>query len=82
MAEGVNDALAAKADIVVMCSSDDEYALLAPEMFGLLGNKAISVIAGNPACRPELEAAGISNYIHVKSNLLAELKQYQQKLGL
>ena len=82
VAEGVNDALAAKADIVVMCSSDDEYALLAPEMFGLLGNKAISVIAGNPACRPELEAAGISNYIHVKSNLLAELKQYQQKLGL
>ncbi len=80
--EGVQACLDNKASIVVLCSSDDEYAGFAPEAFDKLKNKAIVVVAGNPECRPELEAKGLMNYIHVKNNVLEELKTYQQKLGI
>ncbi|MDX9881507.1 MAG: methylmalonyl-CoA mutase small subunit [Prolixibacteraceae bacterium] len=82
VAEGVEAAKAAKADIVVLCSSDDEYAELAPAASELLKDDAIFVVAGSPACMDDLKAKGISNFIHVKSNLLDELKGYQIKLGI
>lgn len=80
--DGVNAAVAAKADIVVLCSSDDEYAAFAPETFEKLGNKAIFVVAGAPACQPELEAKGIKNYINMKSNILETLSYYQGLLSI
>ncbi len=80
--EGVKAALNAKSDIVVICSSDDEYATLAPEAFEKLSGKAIFVVAGEPACKPDLEAKGITNYISVKSNLLDTLLKYQAMLGI
>lgn len=80
--EGVKACLENKAAIVVVCSSDEEYAEIAPEVLAKLKDKAVVVVAGNPECRPELEAKGVTNYIHVKNNLLEELKGYQQKLGI
>ena len=80
--EGVEAAQKAGAAIVVICSSDDEYAEFAPAAFEALGGKAIFVVAGAPACTDDLKAKGISNFISVKSNLLAELKQYQASLGI
>jgi methylmalonyl-CoA mutase len=80
--EGVEAARKAGAAIVVICSSDDEYAELAPAAFDAIGGKAIFVVAGAPACTEELKAKGIANYINVKSNLLAELKTYQSTLGI
>ena len=80
--EGVAAALEAKADIVVVCSSDDDYAELAPRVKELLGGKAILVVAGAPACTPELEAQGITNFINVKSNVLETLKFYLKELGI
>jgi methylmalonyl-CoA mutase len=77
--EGVADALKAGAAIVVLCSSDDEYATFAPETKALLNNE-ILVVAGNPSCKEELVGKDISNFIHVRSNLLEELKAYQSKL--
>ena len=82
VAEGVEACLAENPAIVVLCSSDDEYAGFVPEAYEALKDKAIVVVAGNPASRPELEAKGIMNYIHVKNNVLEELKGYQQKLGI
>jgi methylmalonyl-CoA mutase len=79
--EGLAAAKAKSADIVVICSSDDEYAEFAPEAAGKLENE-ILVVAGNPACKAELEEKGITNFIHVKSNILEELKGYQDKLGI
>ncbi len=80
--EGVEAALAAKAEIVVICSSDDDYAELAPKAKELLGGKAMLVVAGAPACTPELEAQGITNFINVKSNVLETLKSYLKELGI
>ena len=80
--EGVKAALESQAQIVVACSSDDEYADAVPQIAELLGDKAILVVAGDPACRAELEAKGITNFINVKSNVLETLKEYQAKLGI
>lgn len=80
--EGVNAALEAKADIVVLCSSDEEYAGFAPAAYELLNEKALFVVAGNPSCADELKAKGITNFIHVKSNVLTELSRYQSELGI
>ena len=80
--EGVEAALAAKADIVVACSADDEYAEAVPKIKELIGDKAIVVVAGDPECRPELEAKGIDKYIHVRCNVLETLKEYQAEMGI
>ena len=80
--EGVDAALEAKADIVVICSSDDEYAEYAIPAFKYLNGRAMFVVAGAPACMEDLKAAGIENYIHVKCNVLETLKEYNAKLGI
>ena len=80
--EGVDAALEAKADIVVICSSDDEYAEYAIPAFKYLDGRAMFVVAGAPACMEDLKAAGIENFIHVKCNVLETLKEYNQKLGI
>ena len=80
--EGVDAALKAGADIVVLCSSDDEYAEYAIPAFQYLDGRAMFVVAGAPACMEDLKAAGIENYIHVKCNVLETLKEYNQKLGI
>jgi methylmalonyl-CoA mutase len=79
--EGVAAAKAKNVDIVVICSSDDEYAALVPQAAEKLDGE-ILVVAGNPACKSELEEKGITNFIHVKSNVLEDLKGYQQKLKI
>lgn len=78
--EGVNAAIASKADIVVLCSSDEEYATLAPEVFTALDNRALFVVAGAPACADELKAQGITEFINVRSNVLETLKSFNAKL--
>lgn len=80
--EGVDAALEAKADIVVICSSDDEYAEYAIPAYKYLNSRAMFVVAGAPACSEDLKAAGIENFIHVKSNQLETLKAYNAKLGI
>ena len=80
--EGVDAALKANADIVVICSSDDEYAEYAIPAFKYLDGRAMYVVAGAPACSDDLKAAGIENFIHVRVNQLETLKEYNAKLGI
>lgn len=80
--EGVKAALAANSDIVVICSSDDEYSVFAPEAFRSLKDKAVFVVAGSPAYTEDLKAMGIENFISLKSNLLESLTDFNNKLGI
>ncbi len=80
--EGVDAALKADADIVVICSSDDEYAEYAIPAFKYLDGRAMFVVAGAPACSEDLKAAGIENFIHVRVNQLETLREYNQKLNI
>lgn len=80
--EGIEAALKAEADIVVLCSSDDEYAEYAIPAFKALNGRAMFVVAGAPACSDDLKAAGIENFIHVRVDQLKTLKEYNAKLGI
>jgi len=80
--EGVDAALEAKADIVVLCSSDEEYATYAIPAFQYLNGRALYIVAGAPECMDELKAAGIENFVHVRCDVLETLKGYNVKLGI
>jgi len=80
--EGVDAALNAGANIIVICSSDDEYAEYAIPAYKYLDGRAMFIVAGAPACMDDLKAAGIENFIHVKCNVLETLKEYNAKLGI
>ena len=77
---GVEAAQKAGADIIVLCSSDDEYAEYAPAAFKAIDGKQIFVVAGAPACMEDLKAAGIENFIHVRVNILDTLKAFNAQL--
>lgn len=78
--DGVDAAIEKGADVIVLCSSDDEYATLAPEAFKYLDGRAMFVVAGAPACMEELQAVGINDFIHVRCNVLETLQSFNAKL--
>ena len=80
--EGIEAAMKANADIVVLCSSDEEYAEYAIPAFKALNNRAMFVVAGAPECMEDLKKEGIENFIHVKVNQLETLKEFNAKLGI
>ncbi|MFA7544125.1 MAG: methylmalonyl-CoA mutase family protein, partial [Candidatus Cloacimonadaceae bacterium] len=81
--EGIEAAKTSQAEIVVLCSSDEEYEGNAQKAFEALSANQIVVLAGYPAAQMEsLKAAGIQHFIHVKSNLLATLQGFQKALGI
>ena len=76
--EGIDAAMEKKADVVVLCSSDDEYAALIPEAVKELDGRAELVLAGPET--DEFKAMGITNFINVRTNVLATLKAFNAKL--
>lgn len=80
--EGIEAGVKSGAEIIVLCSSDDEYATYAPEAFKALAGRAEFVVAGSPACMEDLKALGIANFVHVKSNVLETLTAFNAKLGI
>lgn len=81
VAEGVKAAREKGADLVVLCSSDDEYVTYAPEAFDLLNDGSeLFVVAGAPASMDQLKEHGIEHFIHVRSNVLETLKTFNEKL--
>lgn len=80
--EGVDAALEQDADIIVLCSSDDEYAEFAPEAYKYLNGRAQFVVAGAPDCMDDLKAVGVKHFINVKSNVLETLRGFNKTLGI
>ncbi|MBN2348392.1 MAG: acyl-CoA mutase large subunit family protein [Bacteroidales bacterium] len=79
--EGVHAAESSGADIIVICSSDEEYIDLVPLIYQKLKHK-ILVVAGSPKNIEDLQAAGIKYFIHLKSNMLDTLKEFNELLGI
>jgi methylmalonyl-CoA mutase len=81
--EAADACLKEKADIAVICSSDEEYATLAPALFAKLKDKIIVVVAGYPkAIMEDLKQQGIRHFIHNRSNVLESLNYFQELLGI
>jgi len=82
--EGVKAAGEAKPDLIVVCSSDEEYATLgveaAKQCKAQFPNTPF-LVAGNPTeCLDALTAAGADDFIHVRVNILESLRKYNQLL--
>lgn len=76
---------AEEADLIVLCSSDAEYAGLVAELMQYLqdlGRTTPVIVAGNPENAEQLKAAGIADFVHVRSNPLEVLTKWQEKLGI
>lgn len=84
--EGVKVAIDSKAEVIVICSSDEEYAEIAPAIAKAIKEKASErtvILAGYPKEIIDLlKAAGVDDFIHIKTNALVFLKQLQEKLGI
>ena len=81
--EAAGACLKAKAEIAVVCGSDDEYAELVPQLYERLKDKSIMVVAGYPKTIAEdLKQKGIKYFIHVKTNVLETLKEFHKLLGI
>lgn len=76
---------AADADLMVLCSSDPEYLALATEVLPGLKARRVEtpvVIAGNPETAEQLRAAGIHEFVDLRSNPVELLTNLQQLLGI
>ncbi len=83
---GVEAAIAEKPAIVVICSSDDEYLSTVPAITQEIKQKCqgtLVVLAGYPQDHIEnFKKAGVDEFIHVRSNLLETLREFNSKLGI
>jgi methylmalonyl-CoA mutase len=69
------------ADLIVLCSSDTEYLAFAQEVCGKV--KAPVLVAGNPKEQiAALQAAGVQGFIHILSDAIKTLTEWQNKLGM
>ncbi len=83
--KGIADALASSANIVVLCSSDEEYAELAVAATEIKRQspKTQVVVAGNPTeLIDQLNQAGVDFYIHLRTNLLDALTRFNEVLDI
>lgn len=84
--EGIKAAIDSKAEIVVLCSSDEEYAEMAADITRSLKSskpEVLVVVAGNPKeIMDSLKQAGVDEFISVKSNVLNTLYNFQRKLEI
>jgi len=84
--EGVKVALNSKAEIVVVCSSDDEYAAIIPVVCKGIkseNNNVLIFVAGYPKeIVEQLKSDGIDDFIHIRTNVLEFLKNLNKKFGI
>jgi len=82
--EGISEAKKTNSDIVVLCSSDEEYATLIPEFISLIKKEIPSVwpiVAGYPKdLITKANELGVTDFIHMKSNLIEFMEKAQARL--
>jgi methylmalonyl-CoA mutase len=76
---------ACDADLIVLCSSDAEYLALATELITKLkarGRETAVIVAGAPDTAEQLKAAGVADFVNIRSNPIDVLTKWQQRLGI
>ena len=78
--EGIEAFKKSNSQILIACGADNEYADWIPELKSKISKETNFAIAGYPkALFEQFATIGIDKYIHLKSNLVKELKNYQNK---
>jgi methylmalonyl-CoA mutase len=84
--EGINAVIQSNPDILVYCSSDDEYLELikaANKQIKISNPDLKLIVAGNPVqIIDQLKQEGVDDFIHVRSNVLEILERYQHIMGI
>jgi len=84
--KGVKSALDSEAEIIVLCSSDEEYATLTPLVckgIKFQNKEMMILVAGYPKELVEtLKSAGTDDFIHMRTNVLEFLVNLQKKFGI
>jgi methylmalonyl-CoA mutase len=82
----IAESLTGDPDAVVLCSSDPEYATLAPRVIRELrdaGKGTPVIVAGNPTDSiAQLKQAGVADFVHMRSNAAEVLGAWQERLGV
>jgi methylmalonyl-CoA mutase len=83
--QSAGEIAARDADLIVLCSSDQEYPELARELalqLKSLGRRTPVIVAGNPDSADQLRAVGVADFILARSNPIEVLTSWQQQLGI
>ncbi len=82
--DGVKKALDEKPEIIVLCSSDEEYPTLGVEYLNALRSTGVPVVmAGNPGENEGLfREAGVHSFVHMRTAALEALENYQTVLSV
>jgi methylmalonyl-CoA mutase len=80
--EAIGSAAGSSADIMVICSSDEEYPVVVPAIYSMFNNRTILVVAGNPPCIDDLKTLGIKYFIHLRCDVTDMLKNFNNLLGI
>ncbi len=83
--DSVDEIAAVDGDLIVLCSSNAEYLETAAALISKLrkvGREIPVLVAGNPESAEQLRAAGVADFIHIRSNPVEVLTSWQQRLGM
>jgi methylmalonyl-CoA mutase len=83
--DGADEMAACDADLIVLCSSDGDYTALATNLLPRLqarGRATAVLVAGNPDGADQLQAIGVADFVHLRSNPLEFLTKWQLRLGI
>lgn len=79
--KGISEIKKEKPDILVICSSDKEYADIVPELKPKIDDGIKFVVAGYPKdLIKSFEEIGVTDFIHAKSNILEVLTKFQDEI--
>lgn len=81
VAESLTEAAHLQADLFVLCSSDAEYAE-GVDAFLAGSPQAPVVVAGLPENADALKSRGITDFVHIRQNLVEVLSQWHEKFGI
>ena len=71
----------AEADVIVLCSSDAEYPAIVEQLMAALkrtGRGTPVIVAGKPESAEQLKAAGVADFVNVRSNVIETLAHWQR----
>lgn len=81
VAESLTEAAHLQADLFVLCSSDAEYADGAAAFMAGSPQTPV-VIAGLPENAEALKSMGITDFVHIRQNLVEVLSQWHESFGI
>lgn len=80
--EAASELTPSSADIIVLCSSDDEYPDLVPDFCSEFGDGSTLILAGYPSDKIEtFKETGIDLFIYSGSDMLETLKAIQKRVN-